>query len=287
MPHKINYDLFRQMHPENLAPLCEYVNVKINDEYYGLFILMERLDQNRLKVNKKDPGAIVFKEPPIFHQIMPENFLNEENYFNQRYPKINKEDKKYEMNFLLNASDIEFQSKIANWIDLRNVLDWHLLLLFSNNGDALVKNFYLYKKKNFAPFRIAIWDCDHTFGRDCDGEKNMMEREIDFNESILFQRLLKWGSYKKKLQERWIELRNEKIFSEKNLNRMINENDKKIKNHVTRNFEKWPLNHSYYFDNNSYDQELELMREFISKRIPFLDKYFSSPYFLRDAYSTQ
>ncbi len=49
------------------------------------------------------------------------------------------------------------------------------MLLLSNNGDGVMKNFLLYKIDSNTPFRIALWDYDHSFGRDGDNELNLME----------------------------------------------------------------------------------------------------------------
>jgi hypothetical protein len=280
MRHKISYDLFRQMHPENRSPLCTYTDVYINGEYMGLYVFMERLDQNRLKINKKDTMAVVFKEPPVFaiEQVAPKD---PENIFNQKFPKIQNRNSSYQIenfrNFLITASDDEFENQVEDWISLRNVIDWHLLLLFSNNGDAVTKNFYLYRRDNNSPFQIALWDTDHSFGRDSDGEKNMMEREIDFQESILFKRILNMKFYQKMLQKRWLELRREGIFSEENLFSLIDENDRIISKHADRNFQKWPVNEHWYFDDNNYSQELDLMRTFIKARLKQLDIKFNQP----------
>ena len=33
-----------------------------------------------------------------------------------------------------------------------------IILLFTNNADGIMKNFYLYKLDKNTPFRFAIWD---------------------------------------------------------------------------------------------------------------------------------
>ena len=81
--------------------------------------------------------------------------------------------------------DQEFYAHIGEWIDIPNLIDYHLFLLFTNGGDGVKKNFYLYKKDKDTPYRIAPWDCDHSFGRDGDNEKNMLERLLEVNQNIL------------------------------------------------------------------------------------------------------
>lgn len=139
-----------------------------------------------------------------------------------------------------------------------------------------MKNFYLYKRDTSTPFRIAIWDYDHSFGRDGDNELNMMKQELDCNRSILLKRLvgIEETKYASKIKARWKELREKDVISVKNFNAHINRNDKVIKEVVNRNFQRWPLDDKWYNDNNTYDQEIQVMKDFAVLRINQLDDYF-------------
>ena len=67
---------------------------------------------------------------------------------NKKIPKINQADKTYyieEFKTFYSMQDDEFSKLINSWVDLSNVIDWHIILLFSNNEDGILKNFYLYK----------------------------------------------------------------------------------------------------------------------------------------------
>jgi spore coat protein CotH len=163
-------------------------------------------------------------------------------------------------------------------VDIENIIDWHIFLLFSNNGDAIMKNFYLYKLDQFTPFRIAIWDYDHSFGRESDNERNLMERELNCNRSILLERLTNISEigYSHKIKTRWFELREKKIISIANFEKHIIKNDKIIGSEVEENFDKWMINSKWYYDDNDYNQELNLMRDFVKIRTEQLDEYFNN-----------
>lgn len=280
MRHKISYDLFREMNQYNVASNCSYVSVNINDTYEGLYVLMQKINASVAGLNKRDSMAMIFKDPPVFD----ENYLLENqsirNPFNQKFPKFQEIDKSYYlmdfMDFIFHANDTDFANQISSWIDIDNVVDWHLLLLFTNNSDGIMKNFYLYKIDSQTPFRIAIWDYDHSFGRDGDNEKNMMERELDCSRSVLCKRLLEIQElgYPKKMATRWFYLRNQNLISIEKFESYIRENTKLISLEINRNGERWPINDKWYYDSNDYNQELDLMREFVRIRIPQLDKYF-------------
>jgi hypothetical protein len=282
MRHKISYDLFREMNSKNVASKSIYVNVSVNDKYEGLYVLMEEINASMIGLNKSDTMAMLFKDPPIFSKERLTYAQDSLNYYQQKFPKINKLDKTYYLeefkDFLFNTSDNEFSKEIDTWVDISNVIDWHIILLFSNNGDGIIKNFYLYKLDKNTPFKFAIWDYDHSFGRDGDNERNLMERELDCNRAILLERLAKITDigYLFRLKNRWFELREQNIISIKNFEKHINDNDKVINKEVNKNFEKWPLNSKWYYDDNGYSQELDLMRDFVIIRIKQLDEYFNS-----------
>jgi hypothetical protein len=282
MRHKISYDLFKEMNTENVASKSTFINVSINDTYEGLYVLMEEINGSMVGLNKSDTMAMLFKDPPIFRKERLAYVQDSLNYYHQKFPKINVSDKTYYIekfkNFLFYSSDSDFAREVATWVDMENVIDWHIILLFSNNSDGIMKNFYLYKLDRNTPFRFAIWDYDHSFGRDGDNEHNLMERELDCNRAILLERLSKISDigYLDKLKNRWIELRNQNIISIENFEKHIVDNDKVINKEVNKNFERWPLNSKWYYDENGYNQELDLMRDFVKIRINQLDEYFNS-----------
>ena len=282
MRHKVSYDIFREMNTKNVASKSIYVNLSLNNKYEGLYVLMEKINAGMIGLNKNDTMAMLFKDPPVFRKEKLSYVEDSLNYYEQKYPKINTSDKTAYItefkNFLFYSSDENFSKEIGSWVDISNVIDWQIILLFSNNGDGIMKNFYLYKLDKNTPFRFAIWDYDHSFGRDGDNELNLMERELDCNRSVLFERLSKIPTigYLDKLKNRWFELREQNIISLENFEKHINENDKIIENEIQKNVQKWPNNSKWYYDDNGYKKELDLMRRFVKLRLSQLDDYFNS-----------
>ena len=179
-------------------------------------------------------------------------------------------------NLLFDSDNETFATEIGKFVDIENVVDWHLFLLISNGEDGIKKNFFLYKKDSHTPFRIALWDCDHSFGRDGDNEMNMFRSMVDCNKNIMLRRLTEIQSigYNEKLRKRWKELRDKNIISEEHFAELVNAYNEIIKHDVKLNFELWPVNSTNYFDGNTYEEELELMQKFVEIRIPQLDEQF-------------
>ena len=280
MHHKVCFDLFREMNPErNLASQCAYVNVTMKGRYYGLFVLMQKLNAGSLGLNKKDSLAVIYKDPPVFYGENRRKHVPEpDNYFQQNYPDIEDEDRNFYleevMQFMIHADDSLFASEIGNIFDIENVIDWQLLIMLVNNGDGVMKNFYLYKRDSDTPFRIAIWDYDDSFGRDGEGELKMLNSLYDFDRCLLVNRLQSnpYLNYNTRLKQRYQELRDSGLFSKAHIEEMMEENERIIQLEVARNFEKWPVDGHGYFDANTYEEELEIMRKYLDIAIPELDK---------------
>lgn len=277
--HKIGFDLFRSMNSQNIAPKSTYIRVVENGIDKGLFVLMQKLTPKIVGLNKNDDKALLFKEPPIFYiNEFPVQDIN--NRFQQKHPKLKIEDKSEVMyqfrDFLFQVDEETFYSEIENWLDINNIIEWYLLVLFANAGDNINKNFYFYKTDSTTPFRVALWDFDHSFGRDGDNELNMMDMPLGLHKSILFTRLRDNPQlqFNEKLIKRWNSLRKENVISHFTINQMINQNVFPILPYIKENEKLWPYNSSDYFDDNDVYKELALFRRFTQLRIKDLDKLF-------------
>jgi len=277
--HTFAYDLFKEMSPNNYAAQYRYVELFIDDIYEGLYVLMEKIDKSSLQLSKEDEEAVIWKEPHVFRKEKIYKVQDSLNPQQQIYPKIYSSDKSFMLDTLrtlvLDSSDKDFEFGMAQFFDLNNIIDWHLLLLISNNNDGIVKNFYLYKRDKTSPFRIVPWDYDHSLGRDGDNEKNL-DRFLDLKRSILFDRLLEHQWYTRQLKAKWIAYNNQNLLSVNGLVARVNALEKIVKPLAERNFQKWPLDSKWYYDKNGFDQENELIKTFIAKRHSLLVDYFTN-----------
>lgn len=281
MRHKLCYDIFNNMAEYDIAPQCGYAMLIENGDSKGIYIVMQRLNKRNLNIDDSDANALIFKEPKVFFadSVMPQKTHPNENFNEQTYPDFERFGDKSAIlddfhEFILKSSDEDFKNHINDWIDIKNVVDWHLLLLFTNNSDGVRKNFYLYKIDSKTPFRIAIWDCDHGLGRDGDNELNMLERLTDDYRNILFNRLLGESWYQKMMSERWKQLRDSGVISYKTIKKMMCENDKFIKKGLSENQSLWSDESEFYYDDNDYEQEKAIILQFVKLSLNKMDKRF-------------
>lgn len=281
MRHKLCYDLFNMMGDNDLAPKCTYALVRENGQPQGLYVAMQRLNKYVLKIDDCDPEAVIFKEPKLFYpdSKMPAADPHDANYHGQSYPDIEKGDRSAVIDefrrFLVKTPDEEFYAHIGEWIDLQNLIDWHLFILFTNSGDGVLKNFFLYKKDAGTPFRIAIWDCDHSLGRDGDNEKNMLKHLPEERRNILIDRMMKSDEYVQRLKGRYAELRQSGIFSYENMEKMMKANDPYVRLGLEENTRLWPYDSENYYDAATYDEECALILEFVKLNLERLDSQFN------------
>ena len=123
--------------------------------------------------------------------------------------------------------------------------------------------------------RITPWDYDHSFGRDGDNELNMNKRKADLTRSILFDRLLEFEWYKKRLKKRWIQHNNNNILSIEGLEKNINQLYFKIEELIIKNNKKWPVNQQIYYDSKSSQEEIQIILDFIKIKHAELTVYFN------------
>ena len=298
MRNKISYELFRSFSEGNYAPKVDYVVLYENENYKGIYSIVEGVDEYRLGLDLKDPKAVLFKEPPLHlppneHAKRYKNFahysevdvryanysqkakkkLIKRSYYNQRYPDISDSNKKNDIHklteFIHNSSDEDFKNKIfTEYFSIENITDWHLLLLITNNGDGIKKNNYIFKRDSSSPYLYCPWDFDHSFGREGDGEP-ITEDICDVESHKLFERLVELNpdGYIEKLPKKFMKLYESGILSVENIHAMIHKNAEKLRPEIKANEALWPLNKVGYFKGSDFEKEVQLMKDWIEKRI--------------------
>lgn len=274
--HKMCYDLFRAMQPErNRAPLCTYAMLRRASDELGLYVVMQKLDASTLGVGKADSTSVIFKDPPLFYtsRITPQD---SDNYYQQTFPKKRKDDRTAQIealrSFVFESDDSTLRAQVAEVVDLDNVVDWHLLLLLSNNSDGLLKNFYLYKADDRTPWRVAPWDYDHSLGRDGDNAYNMLTDTVDCSRNELLRRLWQWDAYRQRLCNRWWQLRQQGTISTMALCGWIDTQARDLRRAVKANERRWPVDGPHYKDAGDFDHEVEVMKQFVRLNVERLDR---------------
>ena len=301
--NKLNYAIYRSLSDSNYAPKSRFVWLVWNGIEKGIYEVLERVDSDMLNLRNDDRCTCLFKdvnfnlnkeEIKSLRSNLQEYYLRDPRYslypkkeriemaqnayFEQRYPNLFDSHRfpfVYEISRLINeTSDEEFEQLVFNYFDKENIIDWHILLLISNNSDGLLKNYYLYRKNCNSKYQIIPWDYDHSFGRDGDGELNSFSM-LDIHRNKLLDRLLKVNSYTDELKNKYKKTRSSEL-RENYLLGLIDSLSSPIDNYVSREAGLWPFAAIPYFSGSSYKRELEILKNWTSKRLLKVDSIIKS-----------
>jgi len=286
---KLTYDLWSEYGAENNkygihnGPQAEYIELFINDRYWGLYMLVVPLDKKQLDLsaneilckiedwvvpsaskirragNKTAVDSLVLKKPDAPTQ----ETWNIVADFVELWFEMSRED------------FIETAPKI---VDIDNIVDYWILLNLTKGKDNAFKNMILSWKENFDgtyTMLISPWDCDLSWGVMWKGE-NALFWEYTFylhNEILDFElgnRMIRHnvGGIVPKLQKRWNELR-DGIFKEENLFGRIDD----LTNYIhdtgawNRDLKRWKSGGHAEDDTNGY------IKEFATAVFGHMDKY--------------
>jgi spore coat protein H len=174
--NKLTMDLVR-VH-EGLAPRIGHAMLYINQKLYGLFTVIERIDNvffNRQGYNDGDTFNL-FKA--VGHKA---NWADKPNPLDGYEVKINQDNPTDDLGVLLRAlSEVPlekdaFVSAVEPLLNLDQFMIWQMVHTYAMDRDSFTKNYYLYhdlsaaEGTDDAQFRIVSWDADATWGNDWDG----------------------------------------------------------------------------------------------------------------------
>ncbi len=190
----MSFDIFRRM--GHYAAHYRYVEVVLNGEYQGVYILTENVkrDDDRVDIAKLDSDDIA-GDSLTGGYILRIDWLwdaEEEDFFESEYesqgeipmsyqwyyPKTNniqQEQKEYISNYIGEFENAVFASDYTNasgqrytdYIDLNSFVDFIIINEFSKNADGYKLSSYLHKDKDSKGGKLTagpIWDFDQTYG---------------------------------------------------------------------------------------------------------------------------
>lgn len=283
MRHKLAYDLFMKMgsaERPRYAAASRFVEVYLNDDYVGVYLLMERVNRKLLNLIKFDTNN--FSHSCIYKAVdHAANFdQTGANGYEQQEPEIEKIQywkPLQELNAFISTSKTEDffnpTNGIESRIDIENAIDFHLLVLLTSNSDGITKNYFIARNGQKEPpqrekFFFVPWDYDGTFGRNWDGNQYPYNVWLS---NRLFDRLNESKEYRKRFAARYNELR-KTVFSEESLFGMIDENVRVLGDAVKRNAERWKNFNNYYPDRATFEEDIQYMKQWLQKRLKWLDE---------------
>lgn len=219
MRNAFTFEMFSRMNPgKNIAPKMTYVELCVNGEYAGVYEAMNRIDEKNLPTNivsalRSRVGTNLFgsHHTGMFEEIVPRNDFG---YGVTNYLKV--------VDLLDNASSEGFSSLLSRQIDIENVVDFYLILNFSQNMDMMHLNQILCFDAE-GKLTIVPWDCDKTFN-------NRLRFRPCSN--VLFDKCIRYSpEFKATVKERWA-MHRSTLFTDESIDAWIREKQSIISDYM-------------------------------------------------------
>lgn len=297
----------------------QYVEVFLDDQYWGLYCMTERIDRKQLQLKKYDESkqkihGILYKAKEWSYAVMmgyvPDrgvdpyyeiaDFNNYAEYwenYKMNYPDLEDGhlidwEPLYDLVFFVSKSDDwEFMENIEKYIDLPVWRDYYLMMEYILAVDNHGKNCYVSIRditKN-PMFTITPWDMDATLGRRWNAsavgaEQNYPEYTVrhEHGEHYLFRRLLDTNAlnFNDLLKQRYDELRFSYFVPENMMQRF--QQYKEIferSGAAEREVNRWSGTNGIVVN---FDSELQYLENWLTDRYNFLNEQYGDPIILPD-----
>ena len=280
--NKLSFEIWNEMlatckNNDSTDYYAEYVDVYINQEYNGIYMLKEVIDWKKLgldKTNENGSGMLI--------KGITYDTISEETYdvakqskillpFEVEYPKLQEDYSKYWDNIIPRISTNFFDRKniteeyLLEEFDIYNYNDYKLLINFICAADNYVQKNALLSLKNLYDDTKVIftpWDLDMTYGYAWGDNTDTHIYEDSGKINQMYDLWIESDLINNLLIERYKELRND-VFNMNNINEKIDSYYNQIKYSASRDSEKWT--------EIDLEEEVNKIRTWMEKRIELLD----------------
>lgn len=290
------------------SPNVRYCEVFINDEYMGLYLLVEKIGYNkdgRVDISKTDSKSsetsyIIKSERPrdsdhIIETLNERIFIKTENTpeIEVIYPNktLTEKQKNYiEKNIrtiekvLMSSNFKDVANGYRKYIDVDSFIDYCIINEFSGNTDANKYSMYLYKDVR-GKLKRVIWDFNNAYNNYVN--TNTTGKMYIVN-AWWYKYLMKDEYFTKKFIERYYYLR-QTVLSDEYLNNYIDETIEYLGPAIERNYKRWPnvlkenlLNDVEIDDKpvkrnqHTYEEAVNYLKKEIKTRGKYLDESMDS-----------
>lgn len=290
--HQLSRDMGRY------SPRTRFVEVYLNKStgpisaanYYGLYVLEEKIKigQDRiaidelqpehvtppevtggylLKIDRLDPGdsgftaggqGMAYVDPKEREIRLPQRDPQEQyvkNYFNAFGRALN------------GTNWLDPDLGYAAYIDVEAWIDYHIVEVLSGNVDALVLSTYFHKPRNGKIVFGPHWDFDRALGSTDGRDANPRTWSTGPYFKGWWSRLFRDRDFWQKWIDRYQELRGSHL-ARANLNALIDRLANEVRQAQPRDTQKWRV----ALRGGSYQSEVNLMKNWLSNRLDFLDR---------------
>ena len=285
------------------VPYTEIVEVYLNGEYRGVYLLSEQVEVSKSRVDIKDgeiddPGFLIELDGYASGEYNREFFMIEDRRYTVKSDCRDNDQviaMKLHLETLLNMAREGDRQKIEEYFDLPSLVDTYLVYEFTKNPDVDWSSFFMYFKEPHGKlFFGPPWDFDIAFGNGDDGAHfaGLFAGHYAAANGRFIEETNEWLSaflshewFRDAARDRW----NEKKGDIKDaLERCCKEAWLNI-GALEKNFERWDVLHTRVFQESNYTlaldscgENIEWLYDWIGKRTEWIDGFFNSDSFGMD-----
>lgn len=264
----------------------QFVELFLNDQYWGLYCLTEKIDRKQLQLKKYKDGktrGILYKSYRYNNlmtltdeQPSPQSFTW--NNFECSYPDVRKgEPITWEP--LLDAirfftqptPSTDIRDNLHKYADLPLWIDYNLFCDLLHADDNVCKNMFIYKRdiNDDTPFCVCPWDLDATWGRTFDHQPISPQHDLAVVNAVNVLCYISTDEQGAQCNRRWDELRHD-TFTFDNIWPYFERYFTLFRTSgaAARETERWQDTNGLHLD---FDAEERYIRDWIPQRIAFLD----------------
>jgi len=296
--------LFREM--GNYSSRTKFCELFINDEYMGIYILMEKIkrDQNRVDIAKLEDDDNDGDDLTGGYIIKIDKLTGDNNggwrselssiFYQYHYPKpdmITDAQKSYIQNYITDFENILLDSDYnhpetgyPSCLDMQSMIRLYLLNELSKNIDGYRLSTYMYKDKDSNDPNMhlgPIWDYDRSFGGcityDCTSPEGWIITQPTLMEYLPFWMKKIWDDpgYMQQFNYTWNYYR-QTLLSDTNLEYLIDIFVDELAEAQVRNFEKWPILDEEVYPypedvTGAYPEHVDYLKDWLFARAAWID----------------
>ena len=267
------------------VPKAEYVELFINDQHAGTYLIGQKVEESKNRVNVGDKGYLI--------EIDQTNRIDEDdvyfttdgwskfpsNLFNIKEPSLELNSSEYNLikNHIIDFEEALFGDNFTDadlgyraFIDLDSFIDWYLINEICKNQDAatyssIYFNYIPGEKMKMGP----LWDFDLAYGN-VDYSNATYPEGFHIKSNPWYKRMFEDPYFNSLVKDRF-------LYYETNLDMLLNKIDlieKYLEKSQQKNFEIWPILGQYVWPNpvyyDTHHEEVEHLKDWIEQRMTWL-----------------
>ena len=308
MKNVLSYELFRRT--GRWAPRTRYIEIILNGEYRGVYVLTEKLkrDENRVdidKLTKKDvtpeeiSGGYILRHDKTFKSsseeywtspvIQPYHERMWYEYYDPKYKKLTEDQANYIKDWMKEFDEVmsgrSFNDNnygYRKYIRTKSFVDMMFLNEISKGIDSYLFSAYFYKENDADGGQLNAgppWDYNLgygnvDYGQDWDAAETYGWCYTQGSRVYWFERLMEDEAYRNLVYCRWTEFR-ETIYTDDNIESIIDSCVNVLGDAVDRNYDKYPILGEYFWPvlyyPDTYEEEIEILKDWLFERLAWID----------------